>query len=352
MSDKTVLVNFFPTSRCDVGCRHCISDANMCNPIDLPISYISLLNKQLDSHDYYVTYCATGNGEPLCHPEFNKLLDEIFSYSRAKGMTLLTSAYTKNEILKRERFNTLLRSNYLRRIQALVSFNLYADFHDRWMAILEDVIKSERKFNLLASICHSYENQGETLEAFTQTLRKYALTSEVRTNFLHLVSQPNNSFVDRPMQIIDEKTMKHMNGLQIATEKPLFYLFENEDVKFIGAIRAHTIKEGRGSKLHETSSGVDCCRDFFRDFDVFLHLDPDGYWYPNLVCPKNSEMRLGHIETDDIDVILRRKYMFWTFMTRLLLLDERTYDAKKPCKVCTAICREFSMMEWVTAEVK
>ncbi len=348
MSDITLLVNFYPTTRCNVGCSHCIDDACMKNPIDLPIEYVHLLNKQLEKHQYYAQYCATGNGEPLLHPKFNALIDSLFSYRRNKGMTLLTAGYNNKELEKRDNFRRLLQKDYIRRIQPHLSFNLYSDFPERWDAVLPDIMNCERDFSVLANICYSVSNRLETLKSFDDIFRRYALNSGYGENLRALICGGGSQFCLRAEPLVDSHGFPYHERQMLLPQNFIYFLSGKHGRRFFGVRRAHIAKQGRAAQLREIIAGKDYCPDFLSEFNLELHLNPDGFWYANHTCPKIPQLCLGHIEKDDIDVIVRRKFFFWRFINSALILERRNYDPMEPCAACLMLCNEHDVMSVIS----
>ena len=76
------------TQRCNLDCRHCGSDCGRQPNLDeLPsdewLSFLEYLPKHFDARKLMLV--VTG-GEPLCHPEFNRLVDGIGANRLAWGM--------------------------------------------------------------------------------------------------------------------------------------------------------------------------------------------------------------------------------------------------------------------------
>jgi hypothetical protein len=230
---------------------------------------------------------------------------------------------------------------------------LYADFPERWKAVMKDVLSCDRDLALAANICYSQDNRNKTLEKFNEVFREIALEGEHAENVAHLILHPEHPFC---LRNIPEKDGYEFNAPEhiskmFLPERFIYFINGVGGRQFIGVRRSMITKIGRAKSLKEKTFGQCECSDFFQNFDAILHLDPDGNWYSNFNCPKLPAMRLGHITKDSIEDILRRKYYFWSIMTRMLLLDQRPYEAHMPCDVCVKICSEYDLMASAAEEM-
>jgi radical SAM protein with 4Fe4S-binding SPASM domain len=313
MTDKLYII-LFPTTRCDVGCRHCLNSVTM-NGLDLPFEYAQLLIEKLQAEKLEATFCATGFGEPLLYPEFNRLADLILNQYGSEELSLLTAGYTDREYDKRDKLMQLIGQES-ENFALVLSYNLYANFDQRLKAFLSDVNNLSESLFFNVKFCVSRENGQDTIINFATLLMNFA---------------KDNSLPEVGLCGIDEK-YNWKNGPDFLASRK--YLLHGRHADHKIRTMAHTLSLiGRASGFKETAWYRQKCDCLDACAESALLLFPDGYIYPCARSIDVPQRRLGHITTHSISEMLRKKKRLVQCARKLFAPIEFVFD-KTPCAIC------------------
>lgn len=313
MAELYIIV--FPTTRCDVGCLHCMDNVTKIG-IDLPFSYAQLLVDKLTREQLTSDICITGHGEPLLYPNLKNLFELWLASPTVNNMSLVTSGYTDQEPTKRDNLQTCLELEYFYKVTLIMSYNLYRDFDARWYAFLKDMIVSPLGMFVIAKLCVSRENGKDTAESFARLLLRFTKEQGLPAP-AYCGTDEDHNWRNCPKYLVSRKYKVHGH---YADHKLL-------------TTHHSIVKLGKAATLKETPWYTEpcCCLKLTADSEVILY--PDGYFYP---CSRSigcARRRLGHIEHDSITSIFKRKMRLVKF-ARLFFLPLENIFELTPCKLC------------------
>lgn len=316
MSKETIIL--VPTTKCDVGCSHCMHDV-CADGVDMPFYFQERLIERLLKEKIKADFQLTGLGEPILYPKFNAMTDLILDNYRAEELCLITSGYNHHEFEKRERFLELLQQKHFNKMSLYLSYNLFADFNDRLRALLGDVINSKKSMSIFIKMCMSSESGEETVNQFerclTRTLKEHSLPSAVvSVNVMDAISKKPDHLKEK-MYIVSGQH----------AEVGLYTLFWSLK------------KAGRAKMLRKKNTFAPlACDLMISSMDNSVTLCPDGYFYPCDMHVGIHKRRLGHVMENSMESILRKRDIF-VDRVRRYLMPIRKHFGIMPCKFCKVL---------------
>lgn len=305
----------FPTTRCDVGCLHCMDNVTK-HGIDLPFSYAQLLVEKLTQEKLISDICITGHGEPLLYPNLKNLFELWLASPAINNLSLVTSGYNEEEQAKRSNLHNCLALAHFAKVTLVLSYNLYRNFDERWRAFLRDMTASPLGFFVIAKLCVSRENGKATAENFARLLLR--VTEELGLPApAYCGTDEDHNWNNSPKDLLSRKYKVHG---RYADHKLL-------------TTHHSIVKLGKAAKSTETPWYTEPCCSLKPTARNEVILYPDGYYYPcsrSIGCPRR---RLGHIEHDSIKSIFKRKKRLLS-LARLFFQPIEKIFGTTPCSIC------------------
>lgn len=315
MPDNNPYIVFFPTTRCDVGCRHCMHNVSM-GGFDISMTLMRVLIENLKKEKLSATFCATGFGDPLLHPKFIELMDLILDDYGTTELSLITAGYSNNEPFKRNNLLELLEKNYEHRVSLILSYNKYANFDERMISFLTDLIGFSTEKFVNVKMCISQENAQETVRDFARLLVEFFKDSDL--------PKPEYCGVDKPFN------WRNAPAYLDSRKYLLHGLHADHKIRTIH----HTLSRvGRAAGLNESPWYRQRCDCLDKADKNMLILFADGFFYP---CERSVGIinkRLGHIMTDSVTDVLAKKKRLVKFAERFFDPIETIFE-RTPCAIC------------------
>lgn len=287
----------------------------------------------------------TGYGEPLLCSELLAIADIFGSYERIGDIKLITSGFTDNEHERKERMGMLLARPYGRKIFIDQSFNLYHDsFPERLANMARLIIEKQGKGFFRIRACMSIENAEKTQKKIDKTIKD--LEKELRGTYIPVPlgfhEDDRKHFGHFKKTATDDDTAFKLYLETFLT--PRWHGIKTEG----GGVVLHVVpvsieQTGRAGKIKETPfQGSLCGLNLYEDEETCLFVSPDGGVFPDCSCFPEEHMKLGHMGTDRLTELIRRRDSFSQKICKAILADDRMckWGTRESCVLCKQIVAE------------
>lgn len=306
---RLVEVVLYPYTGCDVICRHC-SDVEKFTNQTMTVELVDRLLKQAKWSWCQLVVVVMGTGEPLLCKNFVPIMDRLLSSPLVNIVKLVTSGFTKEEKVKKGRFEELIDLDGFAKCIVTQSFNLYhPTFPERMKNIIETILARHSKCMIKVGMAVSKDNAEKTMQVFAQSLKTVDI-GEAYDVYPVVIGKEvlDEEIVERQMQAIQRQ--QHGIKNKYLSLLPQIYVIKGETKKIGLKVMPFPVESvGRGKCISEEFFSNSRCDTFrsYPDMIPSIYIGPDGECYPDINCFNVPQMKLGNINKEKLSVILASK---------------------------------------------